>query len=105
MAGEKERVEKENTKANIKMAKKANCKSTLQCQIGKQESNRRKQIQTNKQTNRKQLKKITTKQRQICNNKSKMSLVGRRESSKGSAVGKYGRRGQKRRAAKSGNAK
>ena len=55
-------------------------------------------ITTNKQ-------KITTKQRKIYINKSKMSLVGRRESSKGSAGGKYGRRGQKRRAAKSGNAK
>ena len=40
---------------------------------------------------------IITKQRKICINKSKMSLVGRRESSKGSVVGKYGRSGQKRR--------
>ena len=51
------------------------------------------------------MNKNNYKQRQTRNNKSKMSLVGRRESSKGSAVGKYGRRGQKRRAAKSGNAK
>ena len=62
---------------------------------GENQKRKKRVAQDNKQPN-KSIKKITTK-RKICNNKSKMSLVGKRESSQGSVVGKYGRRGQKRR--------